>query len=289
MKKIIKNILIGTSITAVGITTTKNSWAGLLYHDYKIKTYYEKNDKKRENQDFLVLFHGIYGKSSDMENIAQYFKNDYRIVNIQYPTTKETAQEITELYIKPSIENIIGEIYAQNFHNKIENQYFEIDENGNRKNRQAADKNLNQNIKINFVTHSMGTGILRYYLKENPLKNLGKVVFISPPSHGSHLADIPFVDKLPFILGKVVPQFSTKKDSFVNQLKEPDYNCYVMVGNRANNPLYSVITDGESDGAVPVKSAKLENCKFKIIDGESHSSILKSDKVMQEILKYFKE
>jgi len=101
MKKIIRNILIGTSIATIGTITAKNSLAGLLYHDYKIKTYYEKNDKKRENQDFLVLFHGIYGKSSDMENIAQYFKNDYRIVNIQYPTTKETAQEITELYIKP--------------------------------------------------------------------------------------------------------------------------------------------------------------------------------------------
>ena len=288
MKKIIKNILIGTSITAVGITTTKNSWAGLLYHDYKIKTYYEKNDKKRENQDFLVLFHGIYGKSSDMENIAQYFKNDYRIVNIQYPTTKETAQEITELYIKPSIENIIGEIYAQNFHNKIENQYFEIDENGNRKNRQAADKNLNQNIKINFVTHSMGTGILRYYLKENPLKNLGKVVFISPPSHGSHLADIPFVDKLPFILGKVVPQFSTKKDSFVNQLGEPDYNYMILIGNKTNNPLYSMIIRGKDDGMVPLKTAKMKSDNFKIIENTTHTSILKDKRTMKEISEFFK-
>ena len=286
MKKIIRNILIGTSIATIGTITAKNSLAGLLYHDYKIKTYYEKNDKKRENQDFLVLFHGIYGKSSDMENIAQYFKNDYRIVNIQYPTTKETAQEITELYIKPSIENIIGEIYAQNFHNKIENQYFEIDENG--KNRQAADKNLNQNIKINFVTHSMGTGILRYYLKENPLKNLGKVVFISPPSHGSHLADIPFVDKLPFILGKVVPQFSTKKDSFVNQLGEPDYNYLILIGNKTNNPFYSMLIPGKDDGMVPVDSAKMKSENFKIIDNTTHTSILKDMRTMKEISNFLK-
>lgn len=223
-----------------------------------------------------------------MENIAQYFKNDYRIVNIQYPTTKETAQEITELYIKPSIENIIGEIYAQNFHNKIENQYFEIDENGNRKNRQAADKNLNQNIKINFVTHSMGTGILRYYLKENPLKNLGKVVFISPPSHGSQLADIPFVDKLPFILGKVVPQFSTKKDSFVNQLGEPDYNYLILIGNKTNNPFYSMLIPGKDDGMVPVDSAKMKSENFKIIDNTTHTSILKDMRTMKEISNFLK-
>ena len=235
-----------------------------------------------------MLFHGIYGKSSDMENIAQYFKNDYRIVNIQYPTTKETAQEITELYIKPSIENIIGEIYTQNFHNKIENQYFEIDENGNRKNRQAADKNLNQNIKINFVAHSMGTGILRYYLKEHPLKNLGKVVFISPPSHGSHLADIPFVDKLPFLLGKVVPQFSTKKDSFVNQLGEPDYNYLILIGNKTNNPFYSMLIPGKDDGMVPVDSAKMKSENFKIIDNTTHTSILKDMRTMKEISNFLK-
>ena len=288
MKKTVKNLLIDSVFTVAGVALTQNVMAGLLYHDYKIKTYYEKNDKKRENQDFLVLFHGIYGKSSDMENIAQYFKNDYRIVNIQYPTTKETAQEITELYIKPSIENIIGEIYAQNFHNKIENQYFEIDENGNRKNRQAADKNLNQNIKINFVTHSMGTGILRYYLKENPLKNLGKVVFISPPSHGSHLADIPFVDKLPFILGKVVPQFSTKKDSFVNQLGEPDYNYLILIGNKTNNPFYSMLIPGKDDGMVPVDSAKMKSENFKIIDNTTHTSILKDMRTMKEISNFLK-
>ena len=288
MKKTVKNLLIDSVFTVAGVALTQNVMAGLLYHDYKIKTYYEKNDKKRENQDFLVLFHGIYGKSSDMENIAQYFKNDYRIVNIQYPTTKETAQEITELYIKPSIENIIGEIYAQNFHNKIENQYFEIDENGNRKNRQAADKNLNQNIKINFVTHSMGTGILRYYLKENPLKNLGKVVFISPPSHGSHLADIPFVDKLPFILGKVVPQFSTKKDSFVNQLGEPDYNYLILIGNKTNNPFYSMLIPGKDDGMVPVDSAKMKSENFKIIDNTTHTSILKDTRTMKEISNFLK-
>ena len=288
MKKTAKNLLIDSVFTVAGVALTQNVMAGLLYHDYKVKTYYEKNDKKRENQDFLVLLHGIYGKSSDMESIAQNFKNDYRIVNIQYPTTKETAQEITELYIKPSIENIIGEIYAQNFHNKIENQYFEIDENGNRKNRQAADKNLNQNIKINFVTHSMGTGILRYYLKENPLKNLGKVVFISPPSHGSHLADIPFVDKLPFILGKVVPQFSTKKDSFVNQLGEPDYNYLILIGNKTNNPFYSMLIPGKDDGMVPVDSAKMKSENFKIIDNTTHTSILKDMRTMKEISNFLK-
>ena len=283
MKEIMKDILIGSTFKAAEIIIAKNIIAKLLYHEYKVKIYYKKNDDSRKNQDFLVLLHGIYGKSSDMESIAQNFKDNYRIINIQYPTTKETAEEISDLYIEPNIENIKEQIFSENFHKKIENQYYEITENSNKIN-----KNFNQNIKINFVAHSMGTGILRYYLKENPLKNLGKVVFISPPSHGSHLADVPFVDKLPSMLGKVVPQFSTKKDSFVNQLGEPDYDYMILIGNKTNNPLYSMIIRGKDDGMVPLKTAKMKSDNFKIIENTTHTSILKDKRTMKEISEFFK-
>ena len=278
-----KDILIGSTFKAAEIVIAKNIIAKLLYHEYKVKIYYKKNDDFRKNQDFLVLLHGIYGKSSDMESIAQNFKDNYRIINIQYPTTKETAEEISDLYIEPNIENIKEQIFSENFHKKIGNQYYEIAENSNKIN-----KNFNQNIKINFVAHSMGTGILRYYLKENPLENLGKVVFISPPSHGSHLADVPFVDKLPSMLGKVVPQFSTKKDSFVNQLGEPDYDYMILIGNKTNNPLYSMIIRGKDDGMVPLKTAKMKSDNFKIIENTTHTSILKDKRTMKEISEFFK-
>ena len=283
MKEIMKDILIGSTFKAAEIVIAKNIIAKLLYHEYKVKIYYKKNDDSRKNQDFLVLLHGIYGKSSDMESIAQNFKDNYRIINIQYPTTKETAEEISDLYIEPNIENIKEQIFSENFHKKIENQYYEITENSNKIN-----KNFNQNIKINFVAHSMGTGILRYYLKENPLENLGKVVFISPPSHGSHLADVPFVDKLPSMLGKVVPQFSTKKDSFVNQLGEPDYNYMILIGNKTNNLLYSMIIRGKDDGMVPLKTAKMKSDNFKIIENTTHTSILKDRRTMKEISEFLK-
>lgn len=283
MKEIMKDILIGSTFKAAEIIIAKNIIAKLLYHEYKVKIYYKKNDDSRKNQDFLVLLHGIYGKSSDMESIAQNFKDNYRIINIQYPTTKETAEEISDLYIEPNIENIKEQIFSENFHKKIGNQYYEITENSNKIN-----KNFNQNIKINFVAHSMGTGILRYYLKENPLENLGKVVFISPPSHGSHLADVPFVDKLPSMLGKVVPQFSTKKDSFVNQLGEPDYDYMILIGNKTNNPLYSMIIRGKDDGMVPLKTAKMKSDNFKIIENTTHTSILKDKRTMKEISEFFK-
>ncbi len=248
------------------LSLTININAGILTHEFRTEEFgnIEKTDK-----DIVILMHGIYSKLDNLEYIEKKLEeNGYSGVNIQYPTTKDDIQDIARKYIEPEIEKKI----------KILNEI----------NKKRVSENKKK-LKINFVVHSMGSVVLRYQLQENTFEELGKVVFLSPPSHGSSMAGNFFTELLSPYLGKAIKQINVQKDSFVNQLKEPDYNCYVMVGNRANNPLYSVITDGESDGAVPVKSAKLENCKFKIIDGESHSSILKSDKVMQEILKYFKE
>ena len=248
------------------LSITININAGILTHEFRTEEFgnIEKTDK-----DIVILMHGIYSKLDNLEYIEKKLEeNGYSGVNIQYPTTKDEIQDIAKKYIEPEIEKKIKVLDEINKKRLSENK---------------------KKLKINFVVHSMGSVVLRYQLQENTFEELGKVVFLSPPSHGSSMAGNFFTELLSPYLGKAIKQINVQKDSFVNQLKEPDYNCYVMVGNRANNPLYSVITDGESDGAVPVKSAKLENCKFKIIDGESHSSILKSDKVMQEILKYFKE
>lgn len=219
-----------------------------LHHDYDVKTYGDTSNEK----DYVIVFHGIYGKFEDMNMIAESLSKDgYNVVSVQYPTNSDTVEDITEKYIKPVVDD------------------------------------LNKDRKVNFVVHSMGSGILRYYLKNNNLENMGKVVFISPPSHGSSLSDNPISSILKEPLGKVVLQFSTKEGSFVNNLGDPDYSCYVIIGNKSNNPLYSVMIPGKDDGMVPVNDSKLDTCDYKIIEGLTHTSILKDKKTISEIEKYF--
>ena len=219
-----------------------------LHHDYKINKYDEI-----DNREYVVLFHGIYGTEKDMKPIAEMLENkNYNIISIQYPTNSDNVEAITEKYIKP----VIGE--------------------------------LEKDKKVHFVVHSMGSGILRHYLKNNNMENLGKVVFISPPSHGSALADHFISKMLKDPLGEAVFQFSTKDTSFVNKLGDPDYPCYVLIGNKSNNPVYSAIIPGKDDGMVPLDGSKLDSCGYKVVDKTTHTSILKDKRTFDEIENYLK-
>ena len=173
--------------------------------------------------------------------------------NIQYPTTEDTVEEITEKYIAPNIESVSKTVE---------------EENTRRKKQRLLE------IKINFIVHSMGTGILRYYLKTHKLDNLGKVIFISPPSHGSQLSDNPISDILKDTLGNSVRQFKTSSDSFVNSLGEPGYQCYVMIGNKSGNFLYSILIPGIDNKMIPFKTSRLNNCNYKVIESATHTNIL---------------
>lgn len=259
-KKLTIAVIILVIITFTGLKITKR----LLYHPYNV-TKFGSFDK---NKDVVIVFHGIYGKAKTLNAITDTLeKEGYSGINIQYPTTEDTVEKITEKYIAPNVESVIKTVEEENVIRR----------------KQGLPE-----IKINFIVHSMGTGVLRYYLKTHKLNNLGKVVFISPPSHGSQLSDNPISDIIKDTLGDAVKQFKTSSDSFVNSLGEPDYQCYVMIGNKSGNFLYSILIPGIDDGMVPFKTSRLNNCNYKVIENATHTSILEDKRTLNEIADYLK-
>ena len=236
-------VIVLVIVTFIGLKITKM----LLYHPYTVKKFGTFDG----NKDFIVIFHGVYGKSETLEPIAKELENrGYSGINIQYPTTDETIEKLSEKYIIPNIEFISQTVKKSNIERKK--------------------KGLPE-IKINFITHSMGTGILRYYLKTHKLDNSGKVIFLSPPAHGSELSDNPVADALKSTLGESVAQLKTSDNSFIN---------------KSSNFLYSLIIPGVDDGMVPFKTSRLNNCKYRVIENATHTSILKDKRTIDEIIKY---
>lgn len=264
MKFNFKKLTIAVIILAIIIFTGLKITKRLLYHPYNV-TKFGSFDK---NKDVVIVFHGIYGKAKTLNAITDTLeKEGYSGINIQYPTTEDTVEKITEKYIAPNVESVIKTVEEEN---------------------DIRRKQGLPEIKINFIVHSMGTGVLRYYLKTHKLNNLGKVVFISPPSYGSQLSDNPISDIIKDTLGDAVKQFKTSSDSFINSLGEPDYQCYVMIGNKSGNFLYSILIPGIDDGMVPFKTSRLNNCNYKVIENATHTSILEDKRTLNEIADYLK-
>ena len=72
--------------------------------------------------------------------------------------------------------------------------------------------------QIDFVAHSMGSVIIRQMLHAHPLPNLGRMVFLTPPSQGAPLARLfsPLVGQV----FRCLPDISTSTTSLVNQLPQ---------------------------------------------------------------------
>ena len=235
-----------------------------LTHEYKITL---NKNFHRTDKDIFIVFHGIYGEDKDLEQISKVLTDKgYPVVNIQYPTTEENIEQMTEKYISSIIEEHSKNLNRINFERKSRNE---------------------KEIKLNFIVHSMGSVLLRYYLKTHEVSNIGKVLFISPPSHGSHLSDNFISDSLLYFIGPAVAQIKTDKNSFVNTLGEPDYQCYILTGDHSDNFIYSLIIPGNDDGMIPLTTARLQNCIIKTIENTTHTTILKSEDTFKEIENYF--
>ena len=138
--------------------------------------------EQTNQQDTVVLIHGLGGNRFDMWPIARRLKrHGFNIRNWGYR----------------SVGNRI-ETHAE---------------------RLAADlKELDRNVegRIHLVTHSMGGIILRAVLAEHDFENIGRIVMLAPPHRGSHVAK--FLAKRVGWLTPSLKQLSDAENSFVNQL-----------------------------------------------------------------------
>jgi pimeloyl-ACP methyl ester carboxylesterase len=148
---------------------------------------------------------------------------------------------------------------------------------------------LQEDVKLHFVTHSLGGILVRALIADKRPSSLGRVVMLSPPNKGSETVDqlknYSFFQK---VFGPSSMQLGTGTDSLPNRLGPADFELGIITGDRTIDPISSWIIPGEDDGKVAVEKTKLEGmADFRVVN-VSHAYIMKNPEVVDEVLYFLK-
>jgi pimeloyl-ACP methyl ester carboxylesterase len=207
-----------------------------------------------DSADQVVLLHGLGRTDLSMLRMENALKGrGYEVVNVSYPSTQHSIEQLATEELGPAIEACCSEPHG----------------------------------KVHFVTHSMGGIVLRYYLESHAVDSLGRVVMLSPPNQGSEVAD--WVAENPIletILGPWPQELGTGPESVPSQLGPVDFELGIIAGNKTLNPLFSRMIPGADDGKVAVEATKVEGMTDFLVVPKSHTYIMMSDDVIAQVIHF---
>lgn len=207
--------------------------------------------------DTVVLLHGIGMQGYVMKRLETALTaKGYRVVNISYPSREMPFEKLAGEYLPAQLA--------------------------------AAD--VTRAARLNFVTHSLGSLIVRKFLHDSRPPNLGRVVMIGPPNHGSTAADeAQQYALLSEFMGENLARLGTGENSIVSTLGPADFEVGIIAGEVAINPVFGRVLEGRNDGAVTVESAKLEGMRDFIVVPYSHTVMLWRDEVIEQTIAFLHE
>lgn len=144
-----------------------------------------------------------------------------------------------------------------------------------------------QAVQTHFVTHSLGGILVRQYLQDNRIDNLGRIVMLSPPNQGSEVADLLQDNAVyRFATGPAGQQLGTGDDSLPLRLAPIPGEIGIITGTGSFDPWFSPMIPGEDDGKVSIEHAKLAEMNDFLVVGRSHTFIMNDEYVIAQILTF---
>lgn len=202
----------------------------------------------------VVLLHGLARSSASMSKLQKALEDKgFKTCNIDYPSTKHRIEILAQEHILPKIKCCVGNLESP----------------------------------IDFVTHSMGGILVRYFAKHTLIPHMGRVVMLSPPNKGSEVVDtLGETWFFEFINGPAGQELGTDRASMPLQLGPADFEVGIITGSRSINLILSLMIEGNDDGKVSIERAKLEGMKDFVILPSTHPFIMKNKTAIEQTI-YF--